>query len=317
MIDEYADACPICLTMQQPSQQTGGDSERIDCSRCGEYRIAESAKVSLPQQLASDGKAQAVLSHAIRRMQKASPTPPLITNELANQLLQSGSLPSPAQQAENLILWLGDNLLAPGETVELDSRPLTAIIGALNESGVGFIRDELTAQGVLELDETKRRGTLTFKGWQRYEALQRGQSQSRKGFMAMAFKNETLNEIFINYFKPAAKAAGFDLIRVDENPPAGLIDAHLQNEIRTSRFLVADLTDRNPGAYWEAGFAAGLGKPVIYTCKKQVFETKRTHFDTNRFHTIRWEKEKPAEAGSKLKETIRATLPAEAKLTDD
>ena len=315
MTDE--NTCPICLTkMQQPAQQTSGDSKRIDCPRCGEYRIAGTAKVSIPQQLKSDPKARAVLSHAIHAMQKGSLSPPLITNELANQLLESSSFPSPAQQAENLILWLGDNLLAPGERVELDIRQLIAVIGAIDRSGVDFIQKELGAQGLVEFPTTQTE-TLTFKGWQRYEELQRGQSQSRKGFMAMAFKNETLREIFVHYFKPAAKAAGFNLIRVDENPPAGLIDAHIQNEIRTSCFLVADLTDQNAGAYWEAGFAEGLGKPVIYTCEKLVFQTRGTHFDTNHFHTVLWEKEKPAEAGYKLKETIRATLPAEAKLTDD
>lgn len=315
MIDEHA--CPICLILMQQPGQPAGDKKRIDCPRCGQYWIAGSANASIPQELEKDPKARAILSHAIRRMQGSS-SPPLITNALAHQLLQSGSLPSPAQQAENLILWLGQNTPAPGEAVEFDDRPLTAIIGALNESGVEFILTELTNQGLLDVGETlESTGTLTFKGWQRYEELQRGQSRSRKGFMAMSFKNETLNDIFVNYFKPAAKAAGFDLIRVDENPPAGLIDAHIQNEIRTARFLVADLTDQNAGAYWEAGFAEGLGKPVIYTCEKQVFLAQGTHFDTSHFHTILWEKEKPAEAGSKLRETIRVTLPAEAKLMDD
>lgn len=301
--------------MPQPAHPDG-DKKRIDCPRCGQYSIAGTAYVTLPQDLQGDPKARAVLSHAIRRMQGSSSSP-LITNALARQLLQSGSLPSPAQQAEDLILWLGENTPAPGEAVELDDRPLTAIIGALNESGVEFILTELTNQELVVGEMLDGGVTLTFRGWQRYEELQRGQSRSRKGFMAMSFKNETLNEIFVYHFKPAAKAAGFDLIRVDENPPAGLIDAHIQNEIRTARFLVADLTDQNAGAYWEAGFAEGLGKPVIYTCEKQVFQTKGTHFDTSHFHTVLWEKEKPAEAGYKLQETIRATLPAEAKLMDD
>jgi len=139
MSDQYK--CPICLTpMQQPAQQISG-GEHIVCPRCGEYQITRRVKTVIQKQLESDHKARAVLSHAVRRMQEASPAPPLITDELANQLLQSGSLPSPAQQAENLILWLGGNLVAPGETVELDSRPLTAIIGAIDESGVEFILD--------------------------------------------------------------------------------------------------------------------------------------------------------------------------------
>ena len=36
-------------------------------------------------------------------------------------------------------------------------------------------------------------------------------------------------------------------------------------------FLWPIFTHGDPGAYWEAGFAEGLGKPVIYTCEKDDF----------------------------------------------
>jgi nucleoside 2-deoxyribosyltransferase len=45
------------------------------------------------------------------------------------------------------------------------------------------------------------------------------------------------------------------------------IDDQMRVALRTSRFVVADLTRGNRGAYWEAGFAEGLGRPVIYTCR--------------------------------------------------
>jgi hypothetical protein len=109
---------------------------------------------------------------------------------------------------------------------------------------------------------------------------------------------------------------GFDLRRIIDNPPAGLIDNRLRVEIRKSRFLVCELTSRNPGAYWEAGFAEGLGRPVVYTCERAYFEDKGTHFDTNHCHTVLWVESNLSEAAEQLKATIRATLPAEAKLTD-
>lgn len=82
--------------------------------------------------------------------------------------------------------------------------------------------------------------------------------------------------------------------------------------------MIADLTHQNRGAYWEAGFAEGLGKPVIYTCRKDVFEdkTKGTHFDTNHHLTVVWEPDNLDDAVERLKATIRATLPDEAKLGD-
>jgi hypothetical protein len=66
----------------------------------------------------------------------------------------------------------------------------------------------------------------------------------------------------------------------------------------------------------EAGFAEGLGKPVIYTCKKEAFEKEGTHFDTNHHLTVVWEPGKLPVALEALKATIRATLPIEAKMMD-
>jgi hypothetical protein len=42
--------------------------------------------------------------------------------------------------------------------------------------------------------------------------------------------------------------------------------------------LVADFTGQRGGVYWEAGFAQGLGIPVIRTCKSD--ELWKLHFDT-------------------------------------
>ncbi len=88
-------------------------------------------------------------------------------------------------------------------------------------------------------------------------------------------------------------------------------------EIKRARFLIADLTHANNGAYWEAGYAEGLGKTVIYTCEQQVFDDRAqgTHFDTNHHLTVKWNPENPDMAVESLKATIRATFP-EAKQED-
>jgi len=157
---------------------------------------------------------------------------------------------------------------------------------------------------------------LSMDGWQRYEALKRGRSDSTKAFMAMKFGDPVLDAVYRDCLKPAVAQTGFDLLRLDEKPRAGLIDDRPRVEIRSSRFIIADLTHRNLGAYWEAGYAEGLGKPVIYTCEKSVFEKGNTHFDTNHHLTVPWEQANLADAVQRLKDTIRATLPAEAKLND-
>lgn len=112
--------------------------------------------------------------------------------------------------------------------------------------------------------------TLTPAGWTRYRELSSARVTSRYAFMAMKYNDAELDGIVRMWFAPAVMATGFELRRLDENQPAGLIDDQLRVAIRTSRFLICDVTHGNRGAYWEAGFAEGLGKPVIYTCRADV-----------------------------------------------
>jgi nucleoside 2-deoxyribosyltransferase len=87
-------------------------------------------------------------------------------------------------------------------------------------------------------------------------------------------------------------------------------------EIRTARFIIAELSHHNNGAYWEAGFARGLGKPVIYMYNRTIGSSPIPHFDVGSDHIIFWEQDKPEKAAEELKAVIRATLFAEA-ITED
>ena len=40
------------------------------------------------------------------------------------------------------------------------------------------------------------------------------------------------------------------------------------------------------GVYYEAGFAFGLGLPVIYTCREDMVD--KIHFDTRQYHHTVW-----------------------------
>jgi hypothetical protein len=163
--------------------------------------------------------------------------------------------------------------------------------------------------------------SLKLAGWLEIDRLQKQRAANATlAFMAMPFGNPRLDGIVRDYFVPAAKAAGYDLRRLNEGQAAGLIDDQLRVRLRTARFVVADLTDGNQGAYWEAGFAEGLGTPVFYTCERSAFKqsehSRGTHFDTNHLVTVLWEEDMLQAAADELKTHIRATLPGEAKLED-
>jgi hypothetical protein len=77
--------------------------------------------------------------------------------------------------------------------------------------------------------------SLTFDGWQRYEALKHAQVESRTAFMAMKFGDEELDRVVSACFRPAVEAADFKLRALTDGQPAGLIDDQLRVALRTAR----------------------------------------------------------------------------------
>lgn len=310
--------CPICSSIVKETSRGGSaDFHDYKCPVCGPFTITRTALHNLRSEKLTEKKS-ALLSHAIRRMQKQNSWPE-INSKILDVIMESNYLPSPAEQADNLILWIGDNIDAPGVEIGVDPDLHKAIIGAVNNHNFHFIVSSLIEQGLVlsKSEMVKRPVTLSFKGWQRYELIKKGALDSRKAFMAMPFGNDLIDKLYRDYFKKAVEQTGFNLFRIDEEPKAGSIDDRLRVEIRTSKFLIAELTGGNHGAYWEAGFAEGLGKPVIYTCESSYFRNEGTHFDTNHLHTVLWEPNRLEEAAERLKITVRATLPEDAKLKDD
>ncbi|MBF0356569.1 MAG: hypothetical protein HQL43_15155 [Alphaproteobacteria bacterium] len=231
-------------------------------------------------------------------------------------------MPSPKEQADNLIRWIGSESKEAGELIQLVEPLVLSVIGCITKDGLRFVMTSLEKAGLITVVNRGQffETPLTMLGWERFETLEQGVVSGRVAFMAMKFGNPELDRIVDDHLRPAVHATGFVLRRLDDAPRAGLIDDRLRVEIKSSRFLISDLTHGNKGAYWEAGYAEGLGKPVIYTCKKEVFEgqdhPERPHFDTNHHLTVVWDSAAPEEAVSRLKATIRATLP-EAKQSDD
>lgn len=316
-------SCPLCSMSLVRESQADGDAAELQCENCGAFHLSNSLEAELTKGQYSLFE-RARISFGLRRMSRH----PNLTTHLVESVLRSAELPNASNLLDNLLLHMANESPAPGETMALQAFALPARLGAQNPTGVRWaVEQALSAQLITGIASRGIGGphkfsvpnaTLTLKGWARVEELLRSANGSRKGFMAMQFGDAQLDAIFRDHFRPAVFQAGFNLTRLDDEPRAGLIDDRLRVEIRTSRFMVADLTHANAGAYWEAGFAEGLGRPVIYTCRKDVFDNPATkpHFDTNHYLTVVWDPVNPAAAAEQLKTVIRVTLPTEAALTD-
>ena len=150
---------------------------------------------------------------------------------------------------------------------------------------------------------------LTLEGWKQYEAEKRGQFEGNYGFVAMQFGDSNLDPLVNDIVKPTVeKEIGYNLIDMRDVARARIIDNIMRTQIRDAAFVIADLTHDNSGAYWEAGYAEGLGKPVIYICEKDKFDGQKTHFDTNHCTTIPWSRGGEGAFCQELIATLRRSL---------
>ncbi|MEM7671599.1 MAG: hypothetical protein AAF317_21170 [Pseudomonadota bacterium] len=134
---------------------------------------------------------------------------------------------------------------------------------------------------------------LTLEGHAWLESLDMMNPESDQGFVAMWF-DASMDEIYSEGFSQAIEAVGYRPMRVDQGDFAGKIDDEVIAQIRRSRFMVADLTSGvhagqvipRGSVYYEAGFAEGLGIPVLYTRREGMEEA--VHFDLRQHNFIVW-----------------------------
>jgi hypothetical protein len=314
--------CPVCKTeLSADSRTDSRDVVHFECPRCGRFALSETANEDLPGELTGDSESRFKVSHALRRAADSN-THESFSIETIRDVLKR-PLPRPKEQADLLIRWLARNSPGPGEPVAIAPKTHAGVIGAKSAAGLAMVVDHLFSEGLIggyqmsvHDEPGHAQAMLSFRGWEYYEQLAKGGAVYRKAFMAMKFGDSALEKMLTTAFRPAAAAAGFELFKLDDVPKAGLTDDRLRVEIQASDFVVADLSHNNLGAYWEAGYAEGLGKPVIYTCERAKFDATKTHFDTNHHLTITWDADNPSEAENALKATIRATLPHIATQSD-
>lgn len=141
---------------------------------------------------------------------------------------------------------------------------------------------------------------LTPKGYARVDSLQKAASRGSSALVAMKFGDETkpLREAI----RKGIQDAGYNAIYIDEVQHNDFITPELLKHIRDSKFVVVDLTHQNNGAYFEEGYAMGLGKPVIQLCKRHV----QLHFDIAQKNTIMWDAEE--DIPERLTNRIKATI---------
>lgn len=149
-------------------------------------------------------------------------------------------------------------------------------------------------------------GTVTVAGYNRI-ADQQTNIDSSQAFIAMWF-DDSMAGACEDGLEAGIEAAGYKPFRINLKEHINKIDDEIIAEVRRSRFLVADFTHGPTGArgsvYYEAGFAHGLGLPVIFTCRQDCLG--KLHFDTSHYNHIVWAD--PGDLGEQLRNRILAVI---------
>ncbi|MCH7910245.1 MAG: hypothetical protein IIB38_11580 [Candidatus Hydrogenedentes bacterium] len=270
--EEFSEICPLCGAEANFTSVAPADSLMLNCKNFGRYEVVRTVKATdFESKLSTSDRAK--LSYAIRREQTsvdeyeagktATYSGPLLGTDSIKDVIQSTELPKPPEQMKMMVRWIGDTQPSPGKTVPLSYFNDRARFGAIDKETVEFIITSLTNRKLTEILSPTAWGShvkLTAKGWELYEELKTSSDTTREVFMAMGYGSVAADKAF-KRFQVAVSETGFSLWRLDERPEAGLIDARMIVAIQNAKFVIADLTDQNRGAYWEAGTGRPGGPP--------------------------------------------------------
>lgn len=298
--------CPVCSSEENfLAEMDSNDICHIECSRCKSFSITRTALLTLPDEV-KDYR----LSAWIRQIATDGRPAPDFDSRSLKLILKSLSSYSPVEKQMILLKGLMAVTKFPGEKKLLLPSLDYPLAWAANENELNYYVKALHERGLIEkLDEQPydsefpHEVMISPKGWDLLERYGLSTSFPDQVFIAMSF-SDTLNNIWEFGIKMAVEKAGYRPYRIDKEPHNERIDSKIISEIKNSRFLIADVTKQRQGVYYEAGFAQGLNRQVIWSVRED--DLKNVHFDTRQFGHVVWKDAKDLQA--KLYEMICAVV---------
>lgn len=287
--------CPICLhPAARERRGSDGDLRKWECPQCGKFDQRGGAVVAMLQLASVDRTYLSAWTHNeyIRRGKPPEFDRPTVERVMANQRKRSVT-----EQQETLLLNLGHQSEHPGKWIPLLRDEDIGLAWALNPEELDFHVEALKAQGIIKSDGGENpRYAVTSQGWIKIAELEKPSGpESNIVFVAMSFAPE-LNAAWVDGIRPGLADAGYEARRADSEEHVDKIDDRIMAMIREASIVVVDVTTQNRGAYFEAGFAMGLGRPVLWSVRED--DLPSVHFDTRQFNHIVWTD--PADLRAKL-----------------
>ncbi len=333
--------CMFCEQEFEPSHDWE-DITRYECPRCG--------IVMLTREAAEDFEGENFKRHEKRIMsivlrnqherRRWKPPPQSLTLDDLRRIVKQYRVLDPLDKMDDCLLKLERKQLYIGHEVKVKSKRDYPYYHCIYEDEMHSLNKLLSSEGLIEIQDLDGTVDITADGYKRLSELKTLGKDSRQCFVAMWFAQD-MNDVYEKAIKPAIEyiedretAPRFRGIKIDNVEHLNDINDEIIAQIRRSRFMVCDLTGYRGGVYFEAGFAYGLGMPVIYTCRKDwvkpdklcdeggtvvdvLYDSNKNqipikkegvHFDLEHMNRIEWEEDDLDSFRKKLTNRIKATI---------
>lgn len=280
--------CPVCGLECEVKNYDGRDTYTYHCARCAPYSITFEAMKALEMFSSTD---KAIVSGYLREKTVIGEPRACLTSELIEHIPEQVVPKSVPSKADRLLLNLSRMVKSPEDVIEVNTKTDYSLAYATSPSEVWYYLRWLREKGYLSAGTDSLTGgvykcRLSIDGWTRVSDLEFTSLETDRVFVAMRFSPE-MTEVYMDAIKPALEEAGYHPVCLVETDHIGLVDDKIVKEIRRSRFLVADLTYNRPSVYFEAGFALGLSRPVVWTCRRT--DKDDVGFDADHFNILFWD----------------------------
>jgi hypothetical protein len=218
------------------------------------------------------------------------------TKELEKYISETVYPKLPNEKFENLFLQLFGMARYDGQFVRINILFTNELIFLKwyfkNHDELLYYIRALEAEGLIMCKMNSEQTTpigfnITYKGLNRAIKLQEEGDKSYRCFIAMSFSKDD-EYVFSEGIKPVLEDLKLSPIIMIDDKISKTGDQTINDmiiaEIKRSKFVIADFKSNRAGVYFEAGYALGKGKPVIYTCPED--ELQKVHFDTSHYPII-------------------------------
>jgi hypothetical protein len=309
--------CPLCGQQLEPEELRFEASSRFDdgwdvqCRMCGKSSVTMEAAHEI--RALAVGRRADLASWVCEQALHGRKPPTICSSEYSDtagsenyrvdQILETLVPRSIAERLERILENLAAMTGEPGELCSIDNHDIYACYAHSPKQMHFYLSALADAKLIRGISDGFAAVEITPSGWARIGELRGAGAKADQAFVAMWFDHE-LDAAWDEGFYKGVERAGYRPLRVDKEEHNEKICDRIILEIRRSGFVVADVTGQRPGVYFEAGYALGLGIPVIWTCR--VDELSKCHFDTRQYNYIVWES--PDGLAKALEQRIRATI---------